>query len=90
MNQENQNSKSIGHKNDYGRKNENAQKHYLTGIRHSGKERYAPVDSERYLLAFWLAKTPKRVLIKLEIYLHFTTVLLSVSASSIVNLIKEQ
>ena len=54
------------------------------------KERYAPVDSERYRLASWLAKTPKRVLTKLEIYLHFTTVLLSVSASSIVNLIKEQ
>lgn len=76
MNPENQNSKSIGHKNDYRQKNENAQKHYLTGIRHSGKERYTPIDSERYLLAFWLAKTPKRVLIKLEIYLHFTAVLL--------------
>ena len=78
MNPENQNSKSIGHKNDYGQKNENAQKHYLTGIRHSGKERYAPVDSERCLLAFCLAKTPKRVLIKLEIYLPFPIVLVSV------------
>ena len=58
MNPKNQNSKSFGHKNDYGQKKENAQKHYLTGIRHNGKERYATVDSERYLLAFWLAKTP--------------------------------
>ena len=58
MNPENQNSKSIGHKNDYRQKNENAQKHYLTGIRHSGKERYQPVDSESR--TFWLFGLQKR------------------------------